>query len=304
MTAVARSAEPAPAQPAPGPAGIAEDYPAGSFAGSFLMNAPTSRGGTRAPMRAARPIHHGKTNRIRPARHRAQDDPGGAVGVHEPRHREPVARGHRGADIAGADAGHRDALPPQAERRRHRPGVRRRLGRAVSRRGRPRDEGGDRGDHGDPPPPAVRAGRLGSHGLDRRQDGVQHAVEVGGEDGAGLCRALHRLFPGPGGDAGVRHHQVEHPGRRHPRLHRRLVRYIDGLGQRGRAAGLAGVANRLQPAGIAAGQMQHHAGRGERQRERLADPGGGAGDQHGGIPWHARHHSVVAARRAADTTAP
>ncbi len=168
--------------------------------------------------------------------------------------------------------------PPQAERCRHRPGVRRRLGRAVRparttpgrrrRSRRPRRSA-----------PASRPRRPAGLAWPGSPAGryVQHSPSRLVAKMARVCAGLSIAFsPGPGGDAGVRHHQVEHPGRRHPRLHRRLVRYIDGLGQRGRAAGLAGVANRLQPAVIAAGQMQHHAGRGERQRQRLADPGGGA----------------------------
>jgi hypothetical protein len=136
---------------------------------------------------------------------------------------------------------------------------------------------------------------LGGQQLDRRQDGVQDAVEVGGEDGADRDFGLDG-----GGDTGIRHHEVERSGGGDPLRHRRGAADVDQARVDCRAARPAGGGDGVQALGVAAGEMEGDARRGAGFRQGAANARGCAGQQDGAELGHVGWRSVglsVFARR-------
>ena len=162
---------------------------------------------------------------------------------------------------------------------RDRPGVDRRLGRAVARRVRVGEKGRDRGGHRDPPAHAVGPGRLGEHDADRGQHGVHHAVHV---DREGATDLLGRLDPGGRravGHSGVGKDEIERAVPLDQLPHSRFVDHVADRRDHSGAALAAGRGDPRDACFVAAGEHQGGLGARERVGERFADPARGTGDE-------------------------
>ena len=217
------------------------------------------------------------------------DQSGRRVAAHQERHGKAIAGGHRRLDETGTDHGDTDAVVGQPSAQTLAPNPYGGLAGAIGGGRGQAAEPGQRGHDDD------LSGAPAAHRLDYRQDCVQYAVEVDGEDGAGLFRGFSKPGAGAGRNAGIGDHQIQWlalPGLVQPLAHGGAVGDVDGPGLHQGSEAAAGRGDSLQPGSVAAGQIQPDLRSGIGSGQGRAETAGSAGNQNGD-----HRSTIVAAER-------